>query len=110
MKAKMAPKMMPMSSPLERPKAATGEADAEVAAVEVVGAVLVGGVLVGVEVEWENEDDVRGVAVKVELGATGAAVGDATGDGDEVGGYKPPQVHAPSVPRGICTLVSYRIP
>ena len=42
MKAKIAPKMMPMSSPLERPKAAIGEADAEVAAVVVVGAVLVG--------------------------------------------------------------------
>ena len=100
MKAMIDPKIMPISSPLE--SSDEGETETEGVAVEMFGAELVGEVLKGVE--W-NEDDVRGVAVKVELGATGVTVADATDEGE----YKPPQVHAPSVPRGICVLVSRHV-
>lgn len=65
---------------------------------------------VGVD-EDDKEDDGEGVAVDegrgvavegrgVAIEEVGVTVGEAIG-GDDEGGYKPPQVHAPSVPRGM---------
>lgn len=97
----IAPKMIPISAPLESVDSAE-EVEEGDAVVETAAGVVEDGVTleeikddveeVGVE-EGDNEDDREGVAVEDGKGVVkderGVAVGE-TADGDDEGGYKPP--------------------
>lgn len=61
---------------------------------------MVVAVLVGVDVDVDVDADVNDVCVVVKEVLVGVTVDDA--DAVDAGEVRPPQVQAPSVPRGIC--------